>query len=72
MPGSRQLSRDVFSVRSKAATEKESRLKAEEYMLSGRAAAIKAPLLIVAGKRDNIVGWQGACRLGPSVLSATR
>ncbi len=67
-----QLSRDVFGVRSKAATEKEARRAADEYTLAGRAGRIMAPILIVAGQQDNIVGWQGSRRLADEAVGAAR
>ena len=68
-----QLSRDAFGVRSKASTEKEARRAADEFTLAGLAGQITAPMLIVAGRQDNIVGWQGGRRLadetaGPAKL----
>jgi pimeloyl-ACP methyl ester carboxylesterase len=68
-----QLTRDAFGVRSKAATEKEAKRAADEFTMAGRAGRITAPMLIVAGRKDNIVGWQGARRLadetgGPAKL----
>ncbi len=58
-----QLIRDAYGVRSKATTEKAAKLKADECTLVGLASQITAPLLIVAGRQDTVVGWQGACRL---------
>ena len=47
-----QLTRDAFGVRSKAATEKEAKRAADELTLAGRAGRITAPMLIVAGRKD--------------------
>jgi dienelactone hydrolase len=58
-----ELSRDAFMVRSKAATAKEARLRADELTMAGRAGLLSAPLLIVAGQRDRIFPWEQARRL---------
>jgi 2,6-dihydroxypseudooxynicotine hydrolase len=68
-----ELSRDAFRVRSKSATESQARLLADELTLAGRTGLLTAPLLIVAGKKDRITGWQQAQRLaneaaGPAEL----
>jgi|ERR1022692_2243087 2,6-dihydroxypseudooxynicotine hydrolase len=68
-----ELSRDAFRVRSKAATAKDARLRADELTLAGRAWQLTAPLLVVAGQQDRIFRWQQARRLadeagGPAEL----
>jgi dienelactone hydrolase len=67
-----QLSRDVFRVRSKASTDQEAQRAADEFTLAGLAGRITAPMLIVAGRQDNIVGWQGARRLAGETGGAAR
>jgi pimeloyl-ACP methyl ester carboxylesterase len=67
-----QLSRDAFGVRSKASTEKEARRAADEFTLAGMAGQITAPMLIVAGRQDNIVGWQGSRRLADETGGAAK
>jgi 2,6-dihydroxypseudooxynicotine hydrolase len=58
-----ELSRDAFMVRSKAATAKEARLRADELTMAGRAGLLTAPFLVVAGQRDRIFPWEQARRL---------
>jgi 2,6-dihydroxypseudooxynicotine hydrolase len=58
-----ELSREAFRVRSKAATAKEARQRADELTLAGRACQLAAPLLVVAGQRDRIIPWEQARRL---------
>ena len=58
-----ELSREAFRVRSKAATAKEARLRADELTMAGRAGRLTAPLLIVTGQRDRIFPWEQAQRL---------
>ncbi len=60
LPG---LSRQAFRVRSWSATPAEARLRAAGLTMAGRAAALTAPLLLVAGQRDRIIPWQQARRL---------
>ncbi len=63
LPG---LTREAFRVRSKSATEREARLRADELSLAGLAERVKAPLLVVAGKRDRLFPWQQARLLAES------
>ena len=58
-----ELSRDAFRVRSKAATWAEARRRAGQLTMAGLAAAVTAPLLIVAGQRDRIIPWEQARQL---------
>jgi dienelactone hydrolase len=58
-----ELSREAFRVRSKAATAKDARLRADELTMAGRASLLACPLLIVAGQRDRIIPWQQARQL---------
>jgi dipeptidyl aminopeptidase/acylaminoacyl peptidase len=67
------LSREAFRVRSKAATAKEARLRADELTMAGRAGLLTCPLLIVAGQQDRIVPCRQARQLadeagGPAEL----
>ncbi len=57
------LSREAFRVRSKAPTAQQARLHADELTMAGRAAAVTAPLLVVAGQRDRIIPWEQARQL---------
>jgi len=68
-----ELTRAAFTARSRSASQGAARKLAAELTLAGRAAAITAPLLIVAGQRDRIFRWQDAERLraeagGPAEL----
>ncbi len=70
LPG---LTREAFTVRSRSAGPAQARRRAAELTLAGRAGRITAPLLVVAGRRDRIIGWQQAARLadeaaGPAEL----
>ncbi len=58
-----ELTRDAFRVRSKSASAGQARLRAGELTLAGHAGRITAPLLVVAGQRDRIIGWQQARQL---------
>jgi dipeptidyl aminopeptidase/acylaminoacyl peptidase len=58
-----ELTRDAFRVRSKSATAGQARRRADELTLAGRAGRLTAPLLVVAGQQDRIIGWQQARRL---------
>jgi 2,6-dihydroxypseudooxynicotine hydrolase len=49
------LTRDAFRVRSFSASDQEAHAKALELSLEGRAANIKVPLLIVAGRKDRLI-----------------
>ncbi len=65
-----ELSREAFRVRSKAATAKEARLRADELTLAGRAGLLTMPLLIVAGQRDRIIPWEQARQLAQEAAGA--
>ncbi len=58
-----ELTRAAFTYRSKSADQEEGRKRALELDLSGRAADIRVPLLVVAGKQDRLIPWQHAERL---------
>jgi 2,6-dihydroxypseudooxynicotine hydrolase len=60
LPG---LTRAAFRVRSRSGSDEEARRRAHELSLAGRTAAIKAPLLVVTGKRDRLIPWEHAERL---------
>jgi 2,6-dihydroxypseudooxynicotine hydrolase len=67
------LTRAAFRVRSRSASDEEAKDRAHELSLAGRTAAIKAPLLVVTGKRDRLIPWEHAERLaneagGPASL----
>ncbi|HEX5189303.1 MAG TPA: alpha/beta hydrolase [Streptosporangiaceae bacterium] len=61
------LSRAAFTVRSKSRSAEQARQRAAELTMAGRAGQIRAPILIVAGKRDRIFPWQDADRLAAEV-----
>jgi len=61
------LSRAAFTVRSKSRSGGQARQRAAELTMAGRAGQIRAPILIVAGKRDRIFPWQDADRLAAEV-----
>jgi dienelactone hydrolase len=68
-----ELTRQAFQVRCRAASSSQARLLAGELTLAGRAGKLTAPLLVVAGQRDRLFGWQQAQRLtqeaaGPAEL----
>jgi dipeptidyl aminopeptidase/acylaminoacyl peptidase len=68
-----ELTRRAFQVRARAASAGQARALAGELTLAGRARKLTAPLLVVAGKRDRLFGWQQAQRLsqetaGPAEL----
>ncbi len=58
-----ELTRDAFRVRSKSGRADQARLRADELTLAGRLSRLTAPLLVVAGQRDRIIGWQQARRV---------
>jgi 2,6-dihydroxypseudooxynicotine hydrolase len=58
-----ELTREAFQARSKSASARQAARRAAELTLAGRAGRLTAPLLIVAGQRDRIIGWQQARRL---------
>jgi 2,6-dihydroxypseudooxynicotine hydrolase len=68
-----QLTREAFQFRSKAASADEAERKARELTMAGRAATLRAPLLVIMGKRDRLFPYQQAERLvaevaGPAEL----
>jgi dipeptidyl aminopeptidase/acylaminoacyl peptidase len=68
------LTREAFRVRSHLTTDDQAKAHALTLSLEGRAASIRCPLLVVAGKRDRLFPWQDAERLaaeaaaGPATL----
>jgi dipeptidyl aminopeptidase/acylaminoacyl peptidase len=68
-----ELTREAFRVRSGSASADQARTRAGELTLAGRLGGLTAPLLVVAGQQDRIIGWQQARRLageaaGPAEL----
>jgi 2,6-dihydroxypseudooxynicotine hydrolase len=61
------LSRAAFTVRSKSGSADQARQRASELTMADRGGLIKAPILIVAGKRDRIFPWQDAARLATEI-----
>ncbi|HEX6468261.1 MAG TPA: alpha/beta hydrolase [Streptosporangiaceae bacterium] len=67
LPG---LTRAAFKVRSRSRTDEEARRRAHELSLAGRTASIKAPLLVVTGRRDRLIPWKHAERLADEAAAA--
>ena len=63
------LSRAAFTVRSKAGSQEQARLRAAELSMAGLAGRIAAPVLVIAGKLDRIFPWQDAERLASEIGS---
>ena len=57
------LTRAAFRVRSRSDDDEAARRRAHELSLAGRTEAIRAPLLVVTGRRDRLIPWQHAERL---------
>jgi 2,6-dihydroxypseudooxynicotine hydrolase len=57
------LTRAAFRVRSRSEDDEAARRRAHELSLAGRTEAIRAPLLVVTGRRDRLIPWQHAERL---------
>jgi dipeptidyl aminopeptidase/acylaminoacyl peptidase len=66
-----ELTRAAFRLRSKAATEDEARSNAATLDLSGHAAMIAVPLLVVSGRKDRLIPWQHAARLADEAPDST-
>jgi 2,6-dihydroxypseudooxynicotine hydrolase len=64
------LTREAFRVRSHSADEAAARKVAATLDLTGRAAEITCPLLVVAGRRDRLIPWQHAQRLADEAPAA--
>jgi dipeptidyl aminopeptidase/acylaminoacyl peptidase len=62
-PGLPALTRQTFQVRSGAGSGDEAHRIASTLTLDGSAGAIRAPLLIVFGRKDRLIPWQHAERL---------
>ena len=67
------LTRRAFVVRSASADESEAARRAADLTLAGRASSIRAPLLVVQGRRDRLFSWREGERLvaeatGPAEL----
>ncbi|HQU26563.1 MAG TPA: alpha/beta hydrolase [Acidimicrobiales bacterium] len=67
------LTRRAFVVRSASADEAEAARRAADLTLTGRASSIRAPLLVVQGRRDRLFSWREGERLvtdaaGPAEL----
>jgi dipeptidyl aminopeptidase/acylaminoacyl peptidase len=57
------LTRQTFQVRSGAGSDEEAHRIASTLSMEGSAGAIRAPLLIVFGRKDRLIPWQHAERL---------
>jgi 2,6-dihydroxypseudooxynicotine hydrolase len=66
------LTRAAFQARSRSASDEAARGRAHELSLAGRTAAIKAPLLVVTGRRDRLIPWEHAERLAGEAGAAAR
>jgi 2,6-dihydroxypseudooxynicotine hydrolase len=64
------LTRAAFRVRSGAADDADARERASALDLAGRTAAIRCPLLVVAGRLDRLIPYQHAERLAAEVAGA--
>jgi dipeptidyl aminopeptidase/acylaminoacyl peptidase len=62
-----ELTREAFRVRSKCASESETKRHAMTLSLKGVAERIACPIFIVAGKLDRIIPWRDAERLAGTV-----
>jgi 2,6-dihydroxypseudooxynicotine hydrolase len=58
-----QLTRHTFQVRSGAASDEEAHRIASTLSMEGSAEAIRAPILIVFGRKDRLIPWRHAERL---------
>src|SRR5919197_235818 len=56
------LTRAAFRVRSRSEDDEAARRRAHELSLAGRTEAIRAPLLVVTGRRDRLIPWEHAGR----------
>jgi 2,6-dihydroxypseudooxynicotine hydrolase len=66
-----ELTSEAFRVRSKSRTREEAKRRAGELSLDGHAGRITAPLLVVMGKRDRLIGWRHAERLAAEAAGKT-
>jgi 2,6-dihydroxypseudooxynicotine hydrolase len=64
------LTRTAFSVRSRARSDDEAKANALTLDLAGRTGHIRAPLLVVFGRKDRLIPWQHAVRLAEEVRGA--
>ena len=62
-----ELTREAFRVRSKCASESETKRHAMTLSLKGVAERIACPIFIMAGKLDRIIPWRDAERLARAV-----
>ncbi len=58
-----ELTRTAFRVRSRSADTEQARRRANELSLEGLAGKIRAPMLVVAGKKDRLIPYTDAERL---------
>ena len=65
-----KLTRDTFTLRSKATSEGDARAKGLTLNLEGRTQTISCPLQVVTGKLDRLVPWEDAQRLVDEVAGA--
>jgi dienelactone hydrolase len=66
------LTRAAFRVRSRSADDEQAKARADELDLTGRAASITCPLLVVFGRQDRLIPWQHAQRLADEATGPVR
>jgi dienelactone hydrolase len=64
------LTREAFRVRARSADDAGARAVASTLDLTGRAATLRCPLLVVFGRLDRLIPWQHAQRLADEVGAA--
>lgn len=67
-----ELTRAAFRVRSRSADDESARRAAGQLDLTGRAGAIRCPLMVVFGRLDRLIPWQQAQRLADEAVGAVR
>ena len=65
------LTRHAFTSRSHSASDAEALEVARTLTLAGRTGAIRAPLLVIAAKRDRLISWRDAERLASEARGET-
>lgn len=64
------LTRQTFTVRSRAKSEEDARALALTLTMAGRTSSLRCPTLVVAGKKDRLIPWQQAERLHREVVGS--
>ena len=65
------LTKETFQHHSGASSAEEAREKAFELDLDGVAERVEQPLLVVAGKRDRLVGWEESKKIADAAPNAS-